>query len=83
MIPLRVYGYLALLGFLALIIWAGMQPPRPAAQTPKEYGFSTEPAIVDCARTYGVRQDTTDPETRKVLTTCVEAVRKAHSLGYR
>ena len=51
--PLRAYAILAVLGFLALLIWAGIQPPVPPAQTPAHYERSPDPAVTDCARAFG------------------------------
>jgi hypothetical protein len=57
------------------VIGGSIEPPPPA-QTPQEYGFSSEPAIWDCAKAYGVRRDTVEPEARKALVDCVETMRK-------
>jgi hypothetical protein len=66
--------------FIIVVMLLGQNvAPTPPTETPEDYGRSTEPAIVDCARTYGVRQDTTEPNIREALVRCVSTRRK---LGY-
>ena len=75
------YGIGALLGFVSLVMIVGhFLLERPPAQTPTEYAMTSEGAVVDCAKAYGVYAGTTQPEARAALVQCVAAMRAAHKL---
>jgi len=70
---------LSLAALIALSIsLASLFPPTPLplAQTPAEYGMTSEPAVVDCAKAYGIPQNTTERYARESLVACVAALRR-------